>query len=800
MPTLKIEINTSGVVRAEKVIDKSFEGMEKSTKELSDSIKMLENTFKNTSRTLPATKKPVIDLKKEVGYLDKGVEELNKGLISSNTFLLKYGKSLSIVRKEVRETRGANAVLVRRLEEVSEATKKASENTSILSGFFKTIKAAALGYGTVLATMELSQFSKDLVTSGIELDSLRRSFKAITGSSTAAAQELQFVSKTAKDLGLDLPTLEKAYKGILAASIDTSLEGQKIRDVFLSISKASAVLGLDTEQTEGALRALSQMISKGNVQAEELRGQLGERLPGAFKIAAAAMGVSTRKLNDMLENGEVLAEDLLPKLAEELEKRFGKSAESAGESARAAFVKFGIAVEELKRTLSESGIVQFFENWAKILTPMINLLNQALTLDERELKQSINLLNTKIEIAKTESARNKFIEERNALIVKLAGLLRDLPEEGVVTKPIIYPEAIESSKKELVKLRKELNLLISDGNKAKKALEDSLKPGIIQTPEVIILQNELREAIRKGEEAARKYEETFDKTSTKVKTATQTQIDALKKLTKEQQKANKEFDKFFREVQEFEDALEKATMKDLEKELDSFFGELERMEDKFKEDPWSQYKKGLEESVNTTQMLRDYTAKAFQSMEDSLAEFILTGEVGFKDLANTIIAEMTRAFVRGQIIKPLVGMFEEAGGWGGVLKGVGSLFGFAEGGVVSGKNISNYSNQVVSTPTIVPNTNVHAYANGGALFGEAGPEAIMPLTRTSTGELGVKAEKSQPVVNINIENNRAQDTEITTTDPIFDAQGRMTIGVIIDAMTRNVNGLGDVTRRVARQV
>ena len=42
--------------------------------------------------------------------------------------------------------------------------------------------------------------------------------------------------------------------------------------------------------------ALAQMASKGTVQAEELRGQLGERLPGAFKIAAAAMGVTQAEL------------------------------------------------------------------------------------------------------------------------------------------------------------------------------------------------------------------------------------------------------------------------------------------------------------------------------------------------------------------------------------------------------------------------------------------------------------------------------------------------------------------------
>ena len=65
------------------------------------------------------------------------------------------------------------------------------------------------------------------------------------------------------------------------------------------------------------------MISKGTVSAEELRGQLGERLPGAFNLAAKAMGVTTSELGKMLENGEIMAGDLLPKLALELNKTFG---------------------------------------------------------------------------------------------------------------------------------------------------------------------------------------------------------------------------------------------------------------------------------------------------------------------------------------------------------------------------------------------------------------------------------------------------------------------------------------------
>ena len=57
----------------------------------------------------------------------------------------------------------------------------------------------------------------------------------------------------------------------------------------------------------------------------------------------------------------------------------------------------------------------------------------------------------------------------------------------------------------------------------------------------------------------------------------------------------------------------------------------------------------------------------------------------------------------------------------------------ANGGVYSGPGISSYSSSVVSKPTLFP------FAKGTGLMGEAGPEAIMPLTRGANGKLGVQA-------------------------------------------------------------
>ena len=68
-------------------------------------------------------------------------------------------------------------------------------------------------------------------------------------------------------------------------------------------------MGLSVENQERAFLALNQMMSKGTVQAEELRGQLGEALPGAFGIMAKAVGVTEKELQNMMKAGEVLADE-----------------------------------------------------------------------------------------------------------------------------------------------------------------------------------------------------------------------------------------------------------------------------------------------------------------------------------------------------------------------------------------------------------------------------------------------------------------------------------------------------------
>jgi tape measure domain-containing protein len=178
--------------------------------------------------------------------------------------------------------------------------------------------------GGLFAVGQIKQFASAVVETTIKFESMRKAIDFASGSMEAGAKNFQFVTDLANKLGLDLKGTAEGYKTFASASNLAGQSSQETNRQFAAVAKAAQVMGLSTEDTKGAFLALGQMMSKGNVQAEELRGQLGERLVGAFGIAAKAMGVTTGELNKMLQKGQVLASDFLPKFATELENTFGK--------------------------------------------------------------------------------------------------------------------------------------------------------------------------------------------------------------------------------------------------------------------------------------------------------------------------------------------------------------------------------------------------------------------------------------------------------------------------------------------
>lgn len=252
----------------------------------------------------------------------------------------------------------------------------AAGSSSALQRALSVIQGGAVAVGLKQVLDGATALAQGLINAQVSADRLRLQLTAAVGGSRAG-QEMGYVRELANRLGLELETTAVSYGRFTAAARGTSLEGDAARQVFESVSKAAAVMGLTTEETEGALRALEQMISKGTVQAEELRGQLGDRLPGALQIAARAMGVTTAELNDMVAAGQVVSSDFLPRFARQLDAELGQAAESAGNRMAGAVARMENAWNSLAQAVAGSGTGDVIKGQLDIAADALNGVAEA---------------------------------------------------------------------------------------------------------------------------------------------------------------------------------------------------------------------------------------------------------------------------------------------------------------------------------------------------------------------------------------------------------------------------------------
>lgn len=152
----------------------------------------------------------------------------------------------------------------------------------------------------------------------------------------------------------------------------------------------------------------------------------------------------------------------------------------------------------------------------------------------------------------------------------------------------------------------------------------------------------------------------------------------------------------------------------------------------------------LDSARDVAGQTRSLFTNAFSSMEDAVASFATNGKFSFADFTKSIIADMARIATRqaaSGLLSSLAGSALGAYFGGGAAAGStsfgsdigGAITANAKGGVYDSPSLSSFSNQVHDKPQMF------AFAKGAGIFAEAGPEAIMPLTRTAGGELGVRA-------------------------------------------------------------
>lgn len=182
----------------------------------------------------------------------------------------------------------------------------------------------------------------------------------------------------------------------------------------------------------------------------------------------------------------------------------------------------------------------------------------------------------------------------------------------------------------------------------------------------------------------------------------------------------------------------------------------------------SAYKDWIDSSSNYAQQAGDATKSALDGIVNNLTDALNNNKASWKDWGTSVLQSIEKILVNAALVQGLQALGGAMGSGSGVMGSIGSFLsgiGSAKGNVFAG-GISGYSNSIVTRPTMF------AFAKGAGLMGEAGPEAVMPLARTSNGRLGVATTGGAGGVVINSTVNVNGNSTSSQTSGSNDAIGR----------------------------
>ncbi|EGM0667357.1 tape measure protein [Escherichia coli] len=221
----------------------------------------------------------------------------NIGSEKFNAELAKLNQSLRETLNKLRSQTKATSI-----NNTSDAFNNLANNAIKLSGAFYSVMGALNAY-------------KAIMNAGLKRDSAQRAAKFVLGDKASEAET--FIRGLADKTGLNISEGLASYAKF-AAGAQGSMSQDETQQLFGNATAMSRLMGLSNDELNGILKAFEQMASKGKIQAEELRGQLGDRMAGAFKLFAEALGMTTDQLDKAMKDGKVLSADTLPKVAKQM--------------------------------------------------------------------------------------------------------------------------------------------------------------------------------------------------------------------------------------------------------------------------------------------------------------------------------------------------------------------------------------------------------------------------------------------------------------------------------------------------
>ena len=625
----------NAVAAAFKKLGRESRNLEKNFTTLSDKgIQKIKNKFNelakgsgNSLQAMRAQKNALMGLRDQADVTGLEFKQLTADIAALDARMRQAGTGAIGFKGKLKGlAKGAGAIAAGGIFGGAEGAIGASIGLKV-GGVTGAAVGAAIGAQVGMVRQQIASLAEYSAALGLQ----RKALRLVIGDTNQFNKSQKFLLQTSRDLAIPQDIITRQFTSLTASVVGAGKSVSDAEKVFEAIAAGIRGTGGNLEDMKAAMRATSQVFSKGKVSAEELRQQLGERLPGAFTLFADSMNLTPAELDKALEQGKVTLEDFMG-FANLLFKKYGENAKILAQGPEAAGDRLQTAISELKDAIGKS-------------------------------------------ILPVGAALQKSFSEIVEAIGKSDGALKTITITFKTLGVAVFAtvELIRFTTRSLIDLTSILGNLAM-GN-FKKAFE--------------IAQKGIKETSEQAKKNFKTLTETYNPPKPQevegeggTTTTTTTDGGGDKALNDIQQGAKAYFD----------------TIRDFGKQT------------------------------------QDAVSNAFKGMEDALVKFVLTGKLNFKDLARSIIADLTRIAVRAAMLNMLSGIpfFDK-------------VTGSAKGNVFAKNKIVPYKyGGIVDRPTIFP------MADGMGLMGEAGAEAVMPLKRGRDGKLGVQSSGGIGNISVNV--------------------------------------------------
>ena len=322
----------------------------------------------------------------------KGQNSVTRGLLGLNKAVLNAARSEAQARGEsVAKQRALNRELAksqqysRPIGPKPQRAGKAGGLAGLPPG--KLAVAAAGAAAAVAAARGIARLAKESAIAEAELSKLEIALRGVLGSESEEGFKL--LDKAARDFNQPILEATKNFTQLSAAAKANGSSVKEIENTYRGLAAATKATGGNAEDLNGVLRATTQVISKGKVRSEELRGQIGDRLPGAFALFAKATKRSAEELQKALEQGEVDAKEFTTTFVNFLRDEFEPAAKMIGDSPAEAGARLQKALEDANRAAGPlllslgAKFQQFAVDALEQLNPLLKGINEFFRLDRK---------------------------------------------------------------------------------------------------------------------------------------------------------------------------------------------------------------------------------------------------------------------------------------------------------------------------------------------------------------------------------------------------------------------------------